>query len=112
SLAGQPLGLHPFPPPLAGKGMGGGIAPLLDRLGNKLGLGALSRLEPRESHIPERASVRVTPSPTQPRRLGPPSPALRERVLSVAKGLRASQDGEGLKPPRPIRLFEPPEPVE
>jgi protein ImuB len=79
-----------------------GIAPLLDRLGNKLGLAALSRLEPRESHIPERASVRVSPSPTQPCGLGPPSPALRERVPS----------GEGLKPPRPIRLFEPPEPVE
>ena len=36
-----------------------GIAPLLDRLGNRLGLAAVSRLEPRESHIPERASVRV-----------------------------------------------------
>src|ERR1700736_3978510 len=34
-----------------------GIAPLLDRLGNKLGLAALSRLEPRESHIPGRAPV-------------------------------------------------------
>jgi protein ImuB len=89
-----------------------GIAPLLDRLGNKLGLAALSRLEPRESHIPERASVRVSPSPTQPCGLGPPSPAVRERVLSVAKGVRVKQGGEGLKPPRPIRLFEPPEPVE
>src|SRR6266852_6139050 len=38
-----------------------GIAPLLDRLGNRLGLAAVSRLEPRESHIPERASVRVSP---------------------------------------------------
>src|SRR5215472_6420306 len=36
-----------------------GIAPLLDRLGNRLGLAALSRLEPRASHIPERASVLV-----------------------------------------------------
>jgi protein ImuB len=89
-----------------------GAAPLLDRLGNKLGLAALSRLEPRESHIPERASVRVSPSPTQPCGLGPPSPALRERVLSAAKGVRGKQGGEGLKPPRPIRLFDPPEPVE
>jgi protein ImuB len=77
-----------------------GIAPLLDRLGNKLGLATLSRLEPRESHIPERASVRVpvgSPSPASPRtviRGSPPSPALRERLN------------------RPIRLFEPPEPVE
>jgi protein ImuB len=80
---------RPNPPPRAGEEMGGGLAPLLDRLGNKLGLAALSRLEPRESHIPERASVRVS--------VGSPH-------SSVA---RASD-----KPPRPIRLFEPPEPVE
>jgi protein ImuB len=88
----------------------GGVAPLLDRLGNKLGLAALYRLDPRESHIPERASIRVpvgTPSPTQPCELGPPSPALRERVRSDARQVRV-----GDKPPRPIRLFEPPEPVE
>jgi protein ImuB len=92
-------------------GMTDGIAPLLDRIGNRLGLAALSRLEPRESHIPERASVRVSPSPTQPYGLGPPSPALRERVLSAAKGVRVKQGGEEFKPPRPIRLFDPPEPV-
>jgi protein ImuB len=72
---------------------GEGVAALLDRLGNRLGLAALSRLEPRESHIPERASVRISP----------PLP-----LLSGGKGLV----GGGLnKPPRPIRLFEPPEPV-
>src|SRR6266478_4932336 len=48
-----------------------GIAPLLDRLGNKLGLAALSRIEPRESHIPERASIRV------PVGTGPHPPAAR-----------------------------------
>jgi protein ImuB len=68
-----------------------GIAPLLDRLGNRLGLAALSRLEPRESHIPERASVRVPAASPHP---NPPP-----------------QAGEGMGP-RPIRLFEPPEPVE
>jgi protein ImuB len=67
----------------------GSIAPLLDRLGNRLGLAALSRLEPRESHVPERACVRVP--------VGRP----RSSVVRVP-----------LKPPRPIRLFEPPEPVE
>src|SRR6516225_8117006 len=57
-----------------------GIAPLLDRLGNRLGLDALSRLEPRESHIPERASVRVpmaSPSPASLR--SALSPAMREK---------------------------------
>jgi protein ImuB len=115
---------------------GGGIAPLLDRLGNRLGLDALSRLEPRESYIPERASVRVSPSPTKPgacpraalradpwglgppspamweRSLAPdryssPSPAMRERVPSAARRVRGFA-----KPPRPIRLFDPPQPVE
>src|SRR5205085_9968998 len=35
------------------------IAPLLDRLGAHLGLDAISRIEPRQSHIPERASICV-----------------------------------------------------
>jgi protein ImuB len=71
----------------------GSLALLLDRLGNRLGLTALSRLEARESHIPERASIlipAISPSPTRT--------ALRER--------------DGGKPSRPIRLFDPPEPIE
>jgi protein ImuB len=85
------------PPPHAGEGREGvgngasGIAPLLDRLGNRLGLAAVSRLEPRESHIPERASIRVPVG-------SPHSHAPDAQVTN--------------KPPRPIRLFEPPEPVE
>ena len=71
-----------------------GIAPLLDRLGNRLGLDALSRLEPRESHIPERASIRASIRVPVGARLHPPA------VLTPEK------------PPRPIRLFEPPEPIE
>jgi protein ImuB len=80
----------------------GGIAPLLDRLGNRLGLAALSRLEPRESHIPERASVRVQPHLTLPKTPSPPPGAERAGV----------RWGISDKPLRPIRLFEPPEPVE
>jgi protein ImuB len=98
--------VEPLPPEqiefAGGSVTGGGIAPLLDRLGNRLGLAALSRIEPYESHIPERASVRISPSPTQPI----PSPA-------SGGGLGwGSQGVYGQKPPRPIRLFEPPEPIE
>jgi protein ImuB len=78
---------------LAGAGGGAdasGLAPLLDRLGNRLGLAALSRIEARESHIPERASVPVPIDGFRP----------------------ARKNAEEPKPPRPIRLFEPPEPVE
>jgi protein ImuB len=137
-FVGTSAGPHPFPPPLAGEGMGGGVAQLLDRLGNKLGLAALYRLEPRESHIPERASVRITPLPPQTggegwgeggRRSEPPSrpphppvPAGQAHGIAAdaatGPSLSPQKDGEGLigsgggKPPRPIRLFEPPEPVE
>ena len=98
----------------------GGIAPLLDRLGNRLGLDAISRLEPRESHIPERASAWVQPHLTLPvalatgplplppkGRRGPktPSPPLGAERAGVRWGISD-------KPPRPIRLFDPPEPVE
>jgi protein ImuB len=68
-----------------------GIAPLLDRLGNRLGFAAVLRLEPRESHIPERSSVRVPVASAHSHASVAPAPD---------------------KPPRPIRLFEPPEPVE
>src|SRR5205814_2131859 len=71
------------PPPLAGEGVrrvSGGqegasseIASLLDRLGNRLGLDAISHIEPRQSHIPERASIYV---PVEENKDGasPPSP--------------------------------------
>ena len=88
--------VEPLPPEQIGfagspdTGAMAGTGPLLDRLANRLGLAALYRLEPRESHIPERASVRM------PVGAGPCPPA------ALVSG----------KPPRPIRLFEPPEPVD
>ncbi len=118
--------VEPLPPEQIGlpgqaiKNETSGIAPLLDRLGNKLGPTALARLESRESHIPERASVRAPPHLTLPvadatgplplppeGRRGPysPSPPLGAERVGVRWGTFN-------KPPRPIRLFEPPEPVE
>ena len=108
-LANSP---HPNPPPQAGEGArlerrrspspspasgggpgwGLGLAPLFDRIGAKLGFDALARLEPRASHIPERASIAA-----------PIETACRERAGTIP----APQ-----KPPRPVRLFAPPEPVE
>jgi protein ImuB len=83
------------------------IALLLDRLGNRLGLAALSRLDPRASHIPERASVyvpiSVAPAKTGAQRHPAPVPG------SLDPRLRGDDE---IRPPRPIRLFDPPEPVE
>jgi protein ImuB len=81
-----------LPPPQVG--WGGGLAPLLDRLGARLGLAALSHIEPCASHIPERASL-YTP-------VGEGHPGM--------AGKKAG--GNAGKPPRPVRLFAPPEPIE
>ena len=104
---------HPNPPRLAGEGRegagerGGDIAPLLDRLGNRLGLAAVSRFEPCESHIPERASVHV------PISIAPAKVGAQRQSAPVPGSLdpRLCGDGE-IQPPRPVRLFDPPEQVE
>jgi protein ImuB len=65
-----------------------GLAPLIDRLANRLGAKAVWRDEPWPSHAPERAVMHRAP-------------------LSVSLG-------EGWDParPRPLRLFRRPEPIE
>jgi protein ImuB len=65
-----------------------GVAPLVDRLINRLGDAAVWRAEARSSHDPERAVARKPP-------------------LSPAAG--AGWDPER---PRPLRLLRPPEPIE
>src|SRR5207249_5069313 len=49
------------------------ISALLDRLGNRFGLDAISRIEPRQSHIPERASICISLE-RQTGAASPPSP--------------------------------------
>lgn len=74
-----------------------GVAPLVDRLANRLGEDAVWRAEPFPSHDPERAVRRRPPlSPT-----GEPSSS-------------GSPFGSGWDPqrPRPLRLFRRPEPIE
>ena len=110
------------------------MASLLDRLGNRFGLDALSHIEARESHIPEKALVYVPAE--EEKKTSPRSPKLpRCRACPGHPRLEAASDmerkswvpgtspGTGLfapvppkqsphKPPRPVRLFQPPEPVE
>ncbi len=112
-----------------GSSPGQAVAPLLDRLGNRLGLSALYRLEARQSHIPERASARSPLLPTilkdrhsgTARRAGPGNhehePSLVGqadvhgfRVRGLAPAPRNDECQKGA--PRPIRLFLPPEPIE
>jgi protein ImuB len=91
-----------------------GIAPLLDRLGNRLGFSAVSRIEPHASHIPERASVRVPVGEPLASSVAAPAKAGDQGQPAPWFGFldpRLRGDDE-TRPPRPIRLFEPPVPVE
>lgn len=67
-----------------------GLAPLVDRLANRLGPAAVWRAAPVESHVPERAVGR-------------------EPALGVPDAQARPWDREV---PRPIRLFQRPEPLE
>ncbi len=63
------------------------LAALVDRLANRLGLPSVGRLEPHQSHVPERAQ-RFVPA------------------------FAPSQNTWRVDPPRPIRLLSHPEPVQ
>jgi protein ImuB len=113
-LPPEQIGLpgHPAGPHLIGN-EASGIAPLLDRLGNRLGLAAVSRLDPRASYIPERASVRVPVGETLASSVAPAKAGAQGQPAPRPGSLDPRFRGDAeTRPPRPIRLFEPPEPVE
>lgn len=69
------------------------LAELIDRLSTRLGSQNLSRLVPRDSHLPEQAQLAL--------------PAIQERAPIPWPALPA-----GEPPLRPLFLFDPPQPVE
>jgi protein ImuB len=83
-------GLTPgFNPGAGGAGDdGAALADLVDRIANRLGPRRVVRLGPRQSHLPDRAVVRLVPLPNDTRAAWPAAP------------------------PRPIRLLSPAVPVE
>jgi protein ImuB len=101
---------------------GASLAPLLDRLGARFGPDAISRLEACESHTPERASVEMSVglaadkgAHRQPKPPPQPSPACGGGSDPARRAGRVGAPGAQhpcVKPPRPVRLFRPAEPVE
>jgi protein ImuB len=75
------------------------IAPLVDRLANRLGNARLYRVEPVESDVPERSVCKAPPVP------GPRPAKLRSDKLRSGRTWPADL-------PRPVRLLDPPQPVE
>jgi protein ImuB len=89
-----------LPKPLAWRAMGAGdldqtrdLAPLVDRLSNRLGSQAVVQLVPHASHIPERAQRRAAP-------------------FSVARERPQAEHVLIDSPTRPLRLLAWPEPIE
>jgi protein ImuB len=86
---------------LAGRTQGGPLAELADRILNRFERLTLARLEAAESHVPERAERLAQPPPPTPTPGSGPGQALPH------KG-----GGDGGGGPRPVVLFDRPEPVE
>ncbi len=96
-----------------------GLQRLYDRLGARLGAARITRFEPLDTHIPERAvlarplaqSAALVTSPLRGGRS-----LQREAVADFGRGVGASawrMPEEGEAPPdRPLRMFPSPEPVE
>jgi protein ImuB len=70
----------------------GAVAPLVDRLANRLGARNVLRLVPENSHLPERAARAVS-------------------VLDDRQDAKGQQDWLAVRP-RPIRLLAYPDPIE
>ena len=82
------------------------LAHLVDRLGARFGLRRVTRPVPQDSHIPEFAVAAVAAHVTRSSNTARSQPLL----ASEEDENRFHQDG--LCPPRPIRLFGRPEPIE
>jgi protein ImuB len=71
-----------------------GLAPLVDRLVNRLGPGRVWRAAPAQSHVPEQAAIHAAP------------------LAPVSAAVSAAAGGWDPETPRPLRLFRRPEPVD
>jgi len=99
-----------------GDGPGEALAALIDRLGARLGLAAVQRPQPRESHLPERA-VALTPivqaliaqAPIVQAPTARPSGTLGNGTGWSWVGWSGAARPH---PPRPLRLLPRPEPIE
>ncbi len=73
------------------------MAALVDRLGTRLGRGAIRRFQPRDTHIPEQAALTL--------------PAI-DLPLPAAWAASDSGRDAGEPPTRPIHLFDPPQMID
>ncbi len=102
----DPLGAESLAPALAGK-VAPDIAPLIDALANRIGLGRLWRAAPVESDVPERSCRRT--APLDP----PPGEARALRIDDVRRlDVRSADHPWHSRWPRPVWLLRRPERVD
>jgi protein ImuB len=92
------IGNHGITGAFAGQDTAPLVAPLIDRLANRLGTANVGHSRPRASHLPERAERRVA--------------ALSEPLSASQGKFAVSPGGGGGGNARPFRLFARPEPLE
>jgi protein ImuB len=95
------------------------LAHLIDRLTVRLGETRVLRFLPQDSHVPEQESVVIPAASAEEFAQRPPTPNLGsakgppDLSLSRSSTPRGGGDLEdSLAPPRPLRLFERPEPID
>jgi protein ImuB len=80
----------------AARGEAEGMADLLGRIGARLGLEALTRLHPADSHIPEKSATVMAAAFSAPARDWPPPPAPRPILIFAPERLTGT---DGATPP-------------
>lgn len=102
------------------------LADLIDRLGARFGLSRVTRLVPQDTHVPERAAQAVAAASKQAAAskarsllpsggrlaLGDPSSASMQEERRVLQSQPLAAKNPAAFPERPIRLLQPPEPIE
>ena len=66
---------------------------LIGRLGGRLGLGALTRIRPAESHIPEKSAVVMPAAFSEPARAWPPPATPRPLLIFPPEPIRPGDAG-------------------
>ncbi len=96
---------------LAGGDHAEALAHLIDRLGARFGLRRVTRLVPRDTHIPEFAVAAVPAHAVSRAALTLPPRSGGEEEESSRRNEEGNLAPDSLSPARPIRLFERPEPI-
>ncbi|WP_246725211.1 DNA polymerase Y family protein [Beijerinckia sp. L45] len=88
------------------------LADLIDRLGARFGLSRVTRLVPQDTHVPERAAVASAAASKHAAGARPLPPSGEGLGMGVHQSAAIHVTQNNPLPERPIRLLQPPEPIQ